>query len=626
MASDSSASSGPGATLRADRWAQCMLAAFVVTAVLYLLPALSDAQRELLSRAAGPLIFLGLTVAALVSGLDRLSAGERRFWYDVTAAFSALLAVAFLFLFFPRGQMPVALDLAVEALYVAYYAALVLAAERQPHRPYRWRPAGLERALAWPAVTAFILALFGYFIIIPILAGAAESERWISSYALYLSLDAYLTVRFLFLSHGAGSARWRTLYLVMGLTTGAVFVNDLLELSAFLSAPDPLREWGDALGLISYVPYLTIILARSRHARFRDEEATAVVEERPETHFTRPSGRTMIHALAFALLHSGGYSLDLFAPAHQPARGVLVFWAVLLLGAIAVIQHRLLETKARELWNDREEVEASLRRNEKDLRMMVERYHTDQKLRLSEEKLAKALRVCPDAMMISSLIDGRIKEINDRFELVSGYCREDILGKTIAELGLWVDLEERQGMIRSLEIDGTVRDLEIRFRTRSGDIRIGLISVEKLNIDGDAHLLSVTHDITERKRIEEKLKTQAVLLDKAQDAITVLDLKDRVTYWNRGAERLYGWSANEAIGCPVADLLDGEASRQVLEASQRVVEKGDWIGELRQVTKDGKEIVVKSWWTLMRDNHGNPLSKLVVSTDVNGRKTEPQTA
>ena len=621
MGLEGSASSGPGAavrgTLRSDRWTQMVLAAFAVTVALYLLPILSDAQRALLTRAVGPLTFLGLIVAALLSGLGRLPADERRFWQDVAAAFVALLAAAALYLIYPRVEKPLALDLTVEALYAAYYAALVLAAERQPHRTYRWRPTGLERNLAWPAVLAFVVALFGYFTVIPILGGSPEPRRWASSYALYLALDVYLTVRFLWLSRSARTMRWRTLYLILGLTTCAVFLTDLLELSLYLESP---MMWGADLDIVYYLPYLAIILARCRHFPFGGENASALAEERPETHYTRPSGRTMVHALGFPLLHLGGYRFGLFDPSFRSGREVLVLGAVLVLGSIAVIQHRVLEKKARELWRDREAVEATLRRNEKDLRVMVERYHTDQRLRLSEEKLAKAFRASPDAMMITSLLDGLIKEVNDSFEQSTGYCREDVLGRSVGEFRLWDDPEQRQEMVRSLERRGSIRDLEVRFRIRSGQIRTGLVSIEKLNIDGEPHLLSVTRDITERKRIEEKLKTQAVLLDKAQDAIAVLDLEDRVTYWNRSSERLYGWSAAEALGRPAGELLRGKTG-QPLEASKRVDEKGDWTGELRPVTKDGREIVVESWWTLMRDSDGNPQSKLIISTAA-GHKTD----
>ncbi len=603
-------------TVRTDPWVRTILAVFAVTVALYLLPVSSSELKALISRAVGPFVFLCLAVGALASGLDRVTAGERRFWHDVTAAFGALLAASVLFLLFPRVEKPLALHLAVEALYAAYYTAMVLAAERQPHRLHRWRPTGLERALAWPAVIAFVLALFGYFSIIPVLGRGGVPESWDSSFALYLTLDAYLTIRFLSLARGATSRRWRLLYFIVGLTSGAVFFTDLLELSIYAGAP---AKWGGALDLAYYAPYLLIVLTRCRHFPFREDQTTTV-EERPETLFARASGRTLIHALALPLLHLGGYALGLFAAAHRPAREALVFWAVTVLGTIAVIQQRVLEKKARELWHDREDVEASLRRNEKDLRMMVERYHADQKLRLSEEKLAKAFRVCPDALAITSLSDGRIREINDGFELITGFCREDVLGRTVVELGMWADPEDRDRMRQTLEEQGSVRGLEARFRRRSGAIMIGLFAAEKLSIDGETYLLSVTRDLTESKRIEDKLKTQAVLLNQAQDAIAVLDLDNRVTYWNRSAEHLYGWSAAEALGRLATELIYAGGSRQVLEASARVRDRGDWTGEMRQVTRDGSEIVVDSWWTLVRDNDGNPISKLVISTDVTARK------
>ena len=623
MARDSSsASSGTAAALWqtacTDRWAHSVLAAFAVTTLLYLLPVFDAGQRALLSRALGPLAFLLLVVAALVSDLERLSAGERRFWYDVIAAFSALLAVAVLELIFPRVDRPMVAGLAVEALYAGYYAALMLTAERQPHRAYRWRPAGLERTLAWPAVIVFVAALFGYFVAAPLLGNSPAAERQVSSHALYLTLDLYLTARFLWLSRGARTPRWRALYRILGLTAGTVFLSDLLKQPVVRESS---VSWGTALDLVHYLPYLAIVLARVRHLSLDDETAMPIAEERPETHYTRPSGRTMIHALIFPLLHIGGYSLGAFDVVYRPEREIVVFWAVLALGAIGVVQYRVLERRAQALWRDREEIEASLRRNEKDLRMMVERYHTDQKLRLSEEKLAKAFRACPDAMVIASF-DGRIKEVNDSFELLSGYCREDILGKTVMEAGLWDDPEERQEMIRTLELEGSIRDRQTRFRIRSGRVLICLLSVERLTIDGEPHLLSVTHDITERKRIEEKLKTQAVLLDKARDAIAVLDLEDRVTYWNRSAERLYGWSAAEAIGRLASDLFDSETEHEALEASKRVDLRGDWIGEMRQVTKGGTEVVVESWWTLVRDSEGKPHSKLIISSDVTVDRAE----
>ncbi len=127
-------------------------------------------------------------------------------------------------------------------------------------------------------------------------------------------------------------------------------------------------------------------------------------------------------------------------------------------------------------------------------------------------------------------------------------------------------------------------------------------------------------EIVERKQAEEKIREQAALLDKAQEAIMVRDLEDRVIYWNKSAERVYGWTAAEALGQNVDKLLLKEEEPELLEARKRVLERGEWMGELLQVTKAGKPIIVESRWTLVRDSAGHPKSKLVISADITEKK------
>src|SRR5450759_4914657 len=115
----------------------------------------------------------------------------------------------------------------------------------------------------------------------------------------------------------------------------------------------------------------------------------------------------------------------------------------------------------------------------------------------------------------------------------------------------------------------------------------------------------------ERKRTEEKIYEQASLLDKAHDAIGVWNLEQRLIYWNKGAEHLYGWAAEEIVDKNADELLYTEGSPKHAEAKKSVIEKGEWAGELRQRTKDNKEVIVESRWTLVRDDAGKPKSILV---------------
>jgi PAS domain S-box-containing protein len=136
-----------------------------------------------------------------------------------------------------------------------------------------------------------------------------------------------------------------------------------------------------------------------------------------------------------------------------------------------------------------------------------------------------------------------------------------------------------------------------------------------------AHLLerSIRYAI-ERKRAEQKIREQAALLDVATDAIFVRDLEDRILYWNKGAEALYGFSAEDALGKIAHRLLYKSTSSQLEEAYKLLTEKGSWQGELHQVTKNGKKIVVQSRWTLVQDDEEKPKSILSVNTDITEKK------
>jgi PAS domain S-box-containing protein len=126
-------------------------------------------------------------------------------------------------------------------------------------------------------------------------------------------------------------------------------------------------------------------------------------------------------------------------------------------------------------------------------------------------------------------------------------------------------------------------------------------------------------EIEERRRAEARVREQASLLDIAHDAISVRDLDDRILYWNQGAERLYGWRAAEVVGKSGPDLFmfDGPS---LTAARQTFLESGEWAGEVRHRTKDGRELRVDTRWTLVRDEAGRPRAKLVVNTDVTDRR------
>ena len=126
----------------------------------------------------------------------------------------------------------------------------------------------------------------------------------------------------------------------------------------------------------------------------------------------------------------------------------------------------------------------------------------EQAMRDSEEKFAKAFRASPQVISISRVADGVFKEINESFTRVVGYSREETIGHSSKELGLWVNPSDREDMINRLKKHGRVSSKEYLFRTKSGEIRTMLFSTDQIELDGEPCVLAVTIDITDYKRME----------------------------------------------------------------------------------------------------------------------------
>ena len=134
------------------------------------------------------------------------------------------------------------------------------------------------------------------------------------------------------------------------------------------------------------------------------------------------------------------------------------------------------------------------------------------------------------------------------------------------------------------------------------------------------HVVEVSRDVTEREQAAMKIREQAALLDQVPDAIFARDLDECITYWNKGAERLYGWSAEGALGKRTSALLRDPNVPPRDELLKTPPENGDWTGELSQVTRAGKEIIVVSRRALLRDAAGQPVAILSINTDVTEKK------
>ena len=260
---------------------------------------------------------------------------------------------------------------------------------------------------------------------------------------------------------------------------------------------------------------------------------------------------------------------------------------------------------------------------------ITKRKRAEDALRASEAHLQAVVENLDEGVVVSDL-NGELLHWNRAALHIHGITSLDEARRGLTELADTFELSDMTGallpvsewplsrIIRGEKLSG----LELRVKNTKADWHriFNYAGVLVQDADNESLMAIVTiTDITERKQAEERLLEQAGIINRAQDAVIIRNFEDeRITFWNKGAEDTYGWSADEATGRPIGELIFTDEKREAL--LEILTSTGEFHGEIKQAGKEGRKIIVECRATLVRNADGAPRSVLFISTDITEQK------
>jgi PAS domain S-box-containing protein len=239
----------------------------------------------------------------------------------------------------------------------------------------------------------------------------------------------------------------------------------------------------------------------------------------------------------------------------------------------------------------------------------------------NEEKFSKAFKSTPSGIAITEIETGRFIEVNDSYCRLIGFSPEEVVGHTSLELGIWGSPEERSRRFRPLSTGGSLRDMEINAITRDGSRREVSVNADPIELGGRNCVISSVVDITERKELQRKQAQLAAIVESSDDAIIGKSMEGVITSWNRGAEKIFGYTAAAAVGQPLLMIFPPELVHEDEEILVRIA-RGETVQhfETVRVCEDGRRIFISATISPLRDGGGNVIGASKIARDITAQK------
>ncbi|MEG4488350.1 PAS domain S-box protein [Microcoleus sp. D2_18a_B4] len=255
-------------------------------------------------------------------------------------------------------------------------------------------------------------------------------------------------------------------------------------------------------------------------------------------------------------------------------------------------------------------------------RNINDRKQMEAELRDRNALLKSILESTPDFIVVKDR-EGRYVAVNSNVANFMGKPIEEIIGKDDWEFLPHESESVREIMAKDRQVMATGIAETYEEEVSQGETTGTFFTTKTPWRDAKGNILgiiAISRDISDRKKVEQTLRQTLELLDLASDGIIIRDMDDRIIYWNQGAEKLYGWTKAEVVGEYIHTFLQTVFPKPLEIVTAEFFQQGTWEGELQHTTRDGRDIIVASRWTLQRDGEGKPCAQLEINNDISDRK------